>query len=68
MLAGRAGELGELLAVLEPAERERLEPLLERLVAGLADDRPGALTVCRLCDRTTCCGGAAGCPLEHTTR
>jgi len=68
VLSRRAGELTALLSVLEPSERETLEPLLEKLVAALADDRPGALRVCRLCDRAACCGGAAGCPMEHTTR
>lgn len=67
ILADRASELGAVLAVLDADERERLEPLLEKLVAGLADDRPRALTVCRMCDRDACCGERAGCPLEHTT-
>jgi DNA-binding MarR family transcriptional regulator len=68
VLSGRAAALDEVLAGLAPAEREQLEPLLEKLVAALAQDRPEALTVCRLCDRSACCSGAAGCPLEHTTR
>jgi hypothetical protein len=68
VLSRRAAALGELLAGLAPAEREVLERLLEKLVAALANDRPGALTVCRLCDRAACCGAAAGCPLEHTAR
>ena len=68
VLADRADELTGLLAALAPAERETLEPLLEKLVAALAHDRPGALEVCRLCDREACCGSADGCPLEHTTR
>jgi hypothetical protein len=54
--------------VLDPSEREELEPLLEKLVAALADDRPGALQVCRLCDRESCCGSMRGCPMEHTIR
>lgn len=66
VLADRATELDDVLAVLGADERARLEPLLEKLVAALADDRAGALTVCRLCDRTTCCRAPAGCPLEHT--
>jgi DNA-binding MarR family transcriptional regulator len=66
VLTRRAAALDDLLAGLAPDERDALEPILEKLVAGLAQDRPGALTVCRLCDRTACCGGAAGCPLEHT--
>ena len=68
VLSRRADELTDLLSVLAPAERETLEPLLAKLVAALAHDRPGALGVCRLCDRAVCCGGASGCPLEHTTR
>jgi MarR family transcriptional repressor of emrRAB len=68
VLSDRAGELSGLLGVLEPAEREELEPLLEKLVAGLADDLPGALEVCRLCDREVCCGSMSGCPMEHAIR
>lgn len=66
ILADRARELDRVLGVLDAGERERLEPLLEKLVAGLAEDRPGALEVCRLCDRDACCGAPAGCPLQHT--
>jgi DNA-binding MarR family transcriptional regulator len=67
VLSGRADALHQLVAVLEPRERAALERLLEKLVAALAHDRPGALTVCRLCDRSACRGGPAGCPLDHTT-
>jgi len=67
VLLERAAALDELVSVLDPRERAALEPLLERLVAALAQDRPGALTVCRLCDRSVCCGAARGCPLDHTT-
>ena len=66
VLADRATELDQVLTVLDADERARLEPLLAKLVAGLADDRAGALTACRLCDRTSCCGAPGGCPLEHT--
>ncbi len=66
VLADRAAELDPLIAVLDQGERARLEPLLEKLVSALADDRPEALTVCRMCDRDTCCGARAGCPLGHT--
>lgn len=65
LLERRRRALGELLAPLSETERARLAPLLEKVVAGLADDRPGGLTVCRLCDRGACCSGA-GCPLQHT--
>jgi MarR family transcriptional repressor of emrRAB len=69
ILAERATELNTVLSVLEAPEREQLRPLLEKLVAGLADDRPGALTACRLCDRDSCCGArGADCPLQHTVR
>lgn len=66
VLVDRATELDHVLAVLDRNERARLEPLLEKLVAALADDRGAAQTVCRMCDRTSCCGAPAGCPLEHT--
>jgi DNA-binding MarR family transcriptional regulator len=67
LLEQRGEVLAALLAPLDDAERKRLTPLLEKIVSGLADDRPQALTVCRLCDRDACCGGA-GCPLGHTVR
>src|SRR3954469_8754474 len=56
VLTQRGAALDELLSVLDAAEREALEALLEKLVSRLADDRPTALTVCRLCDRAACCG------------
>jgi MarR family transcriptional repressor of emrRAB len=67
VLSRRRAALDELVTVLSPAEREALEPVLEKLVAALAQDRPEALTVCRMCDRAACYGGTAECPLEHTT-
>lgn len=67
LLAGRAETLWSLLETLAPAERAALTPLLERLVAALAADRPQALRVCRLCDRRACTA-AGGCPLHHTTQ
>ena len=66
ILAGRADALTGLLALLDTEERERLEPLLEKLVASLARERGAALTVCRLCDREACSGSRGGCPLDHT--
>jgi DNA-binding MarR family transcriptional regulator len=66
LLQRRAQVLTTLLAPLSDAERERLTPLLEKVVSGLAEDRPQALTVCRLCDRDACCR-EPGCPLGHTT-
>jgi MarR family transcriptional repressor of emrRAB len=65
VLAQRGEALRSMLEQLDEDERARLVPLLERLVSGLAHDRPGALTTCRLCDRGACTSGP-GCPLEHT--
>jgi MarR family transcriptional regulator, negative regulator of the multidrug operon emrRAB len=67
VLAGRAASLRAMLAVLDEDERARLLPLLERLASGLAVDRSGALTVCRMCDRAACGQQQHGCPLDHTT-
>lgn len=67
VLTRRTASLHALLAVLDPAEQAALTALLERVVHGLADDRPEALHVCRLCDRDACTS-APGCPLDHTTR
>lgn len=67
ILAERAVGLRPLLAGLERAERDQLEHLLGRVAAGLAHDRPGALSACRLCDREACQGSARACPLNHTT-
>jgi MarR family transcriptional repressor of emrRAB len=67
LLEQRAGSLEAVLGRLREDERAALEPLLERVVAALADDRPGALRVCRLCDRGAC-RASRGCPLDHTTQ
>ena len=67
VLDERAHSVSDLLDSLDADERAQLLPLLEKLVAGLADDRPSALTVCRMCDRDACCASAA-CPLEHTNQ
>jgi MarR family transcriptional regulator, negative regulator of the multidrug operon emrRAB len=63
-LAARAEALRPLVAGLDAPSREALGAGLEALVAGLAEDRSGALHTCRLCDRGTCCA-EPGCPLEH---
>ena len=64
-LAARSEALRPLVAELDEASRAGLGAGLEALVGGLAEDRPGALRTCRLCDRETCCADP-GCPLEHT--
>ena len=66
LLQRRAHSLRSLLDALGPEEQAVLVPLLERLVAALAEHRPQALTVCRLCDRRACTS-SPGCPLDHTT-
>jgi MarR family transcriptional repressor of emrRAB len=65
VLTARAEALAPLLAELNANERVKLERLLGKVMAGLAVDRQGALSVCRLCDRATCASGP-GCPLDHT--
>jgi DNA-binding MarR family transcriptional regulator len=65
LLRRRARALEELLGALSGADQAALEPLLEQLVATLAEDRPGALRTCRLCDRDAC-KSLRGCPLDHT--
>jgi len=64
-LAARGEALRPFVAGLDPSGREALGAGLEALVAGLAEDRAGALHTCRLCDRGTCCA-EPGCPLQHT--
>ncbi len=66
VLAARERELAHCLDGLSPAEQRTLERLLDKVVAGLTDDRPTALRCCRLCDRDACVSGADGCPLGHT--
>lgn len=65
VLNARAAALDSLLADLSARERDTLERLLERVTSGLAEDRPGAVHACRLCDREACMSGP-GCPLQHT--
>jgi MarR family transcriptional repressor of emrRAB len=67
VLARRASSLDDILAALDDDDKARLVPLLEKLASHLAIDRPGALNVCRMCDRRACLQ-QPGCPLEHTTR
>jgi len=66
VLARRAASLRDLLAALDEDDKALLLPLLEKLTSCLAVDRPGALNVCRMCDRRACLR-QRGCPLGHTT-
>jgi DNA-binding MarR family transcriptional regulator len=65
-LRERHETLTSSISSLTPAEREVLEQLLDRLVAGLASSRQPALQTCRLCDRDACASGGLECPLAHT--
>jgi DNA-binding MarR family transcriptional regulator len=65
VLMARAAALGPLLGDLSARERATFERLLGRITAGLADERPGAVRACRLCDREACFSGP-GCPMERT--
>ena len=65
VLAARTEALRDFLAPLDERERAQLLPLLERLAGAQADDRAGAVRVCRLCDRSSCYRGSP-CPLDHT--
>ena len=67
LIERRADALSALLAPLSDDERVQITQLLEKVVAGLAADRPEALTTCRLCDREAC-RREPGCPLGHTVR
>ncbi len=72
VLTARATALQQVLAGLEPAEVERLVPLLEQLVVSLppagSRQQPGVdetvLHLCRLCDRSAC-RQDPGCPIEE---
>jgi MarR family transcriptional repressor of emrRAB len=65
VLEARAAALQDFLDPLDEDDRAQLLPLLERLAASLAQDRGGAVRVCRLCDRRACCR-TGPCPLDHT--
>ncbi|UJA20363.1 MarR family transcriptional regulator [Thermoleophilia bacterium SCSIO 60948] len=61
----RRGEvLSSILAPLEPAERDRLGDLLERLLAAMPERRADLTRVCRLCDTGACGRGEGRCPIE----
>ena len=62
-LAARLEAVSDVLAPLTAAERHALEPLLEKLLAGLTDDRWSARRICRLCDFPAC--ESRYCPVDH---
>jgi DNA-binding MarR family transcriptional regulator len=65
VLTARARALAPMLAGFSQRDRATLERLLGKLTAGLTEDRPEAVHVCRLCDRGAC-RASPGCPLEPT--
>jgi DNA-binding MarR family transcriptional regulator len=61
----RAGELDPALAVLSPSERETLEHLIGRVLAGMIRP-PGAVKwTCRLCDTEVCGRDRGLCPVAN---
>jgi DNA-binding MarR family transcriptional regulator len=66
--AARAGVLEESLGVLSAAERQELEALIAKVLAGLIRG-PGAVRwLCRMCD-TAACGREEGrCPVANAVR
>jgi MarR family transcriptional regulator, negative regulator of the multidrug operon emrRAB len=66
LLGERAQSVRGMLDALDADEQARLEPLLAKLTSALAEDRPQALHVCRMCDRAACTQDP-GCPLDHTS-
>jgi MarR family transcriptional repressor of emrRAB len=67
ILDARQTAIGDVLAQLDEDGRRALEPLLERLVSGLAGDRLTARRVCRLCDADAC-GHPQRCPITQAVR
>jgi DNA-binding MarR family transcriptional regulator len=61
-LARRAEALGSVLATLDASEAAALEPLLERVLAGLTGSDSELRVICRLCDEEACERGGR-CPV-----
>jgi MarR family transcriptional regulator, negative regulator of the multidrug operon emrRAB len=55
--------LDEVLAALSATERRQLEPLLEKVLASLTEERWDARHICRLCDFPTC--ETPTCPVDQ---
>jgi DNA-binding MarR family transcriptional regulator len=64
-LSERLDVLGGVLEPLSAAERRQLEPLLEKLLAAMTDDRWSARHICRLCDFPVC--ESPTCPVDRAT-
>ena len=66
VLASREQALSGALAGLAPGERKALTGTLEKVLAGITQDRAHADQICRLCDVSTCPDRA--CPVELAAR
>jgi hypothetical protein len=66
--AARAVVLDGALAALAPGERQTLEELVSRLLAGMVRG-PGAVRwMCRLCDTRACGRELGACPVANEAR
>ena len=63
VLEAREAAMAAICAPLEPAEREQLTALLERVLEGLPSDRDEAHFLCRLCDHEACADPY--CPVDR---
>jgi DNA-binding MarR family transcriptional regulator len=68
VLTAREAALEQVLSVLEPEERERLDSLVSTLAGGLAESPEEALRICRLCDMRGCGHGTPRCPVSRKGR
>jgi DNA-binding MarR family transcriptional regulator len=57
----RREALDDIVSALSASQQAALEPVLAKLVSGLATDHVAAWNNCRLCDAQTC--AARGCPV-----
>jgi DNA-binding MarR family transcriptional regulator len=62
---GRMRALEDVLAPLDPAEREQLTRIEEKLLAGLTSGRADAGRICRLCDAGACGHEEGRCPVTR---
>jgi DNA-binding MarR family transcriptional regulator len=62
---GRMRALEDVLAPLDPAEREQLTRIEEKLLAGLTSGRADAGRICRLCDAVACGHEEGRCPVTR---
>ena len=66
ILDARQGAVEKAITALDPWQQVDLEPMVERMLAALTQDRAGADHICRLCDETVCTPET--CPVERVAR